>query len=264
MAFVYLPPGFRLVATRREAKRGRLAYLQRSSVRFSLSSHALSPGVSPLAGQARLDRIPIVPTVWVPRFRSTGFKRPAGQGKNVPLALSAGRIKSLALGRRIRKGHVASISAHDERARIPESSFKDRAAATVQNQQPHGVRMMLKNRHLQSHRPAHSPSRLGLAIVGAAALAYTLFAGPIHAAAAAKPSPGRRSVENSPSTPEEVMEPWTGDLDGMIAAADHSRTDGLQQDFLFCRQRYPARRDLRHISPVRGGTEQETGKGATS
>ena len=40
-----------------------------------------SPAVSPLAEGARLDRIPIAPTVCGPRLRSTGFKRPAGQGE---------------------------------------------------------------------------------------------------------------------------------------------------------------------------------------
>lgn len=52
-------------------------------------------------------------------------------------------------------------------------------ALIVQNQQTDGVRMMLKNRHLQSHRPAHSPSRSGLAILAAVAFACTLLAGPL-------------------------------------------------------------------------------------
>ena len=77
--------------------------------------------------------------------------------------------------------------------------------------------MMLKNRHLQSHRPAHSPSRLGLAIVAAVALACTLFAGPIHAATKAEPSSGKPQREElTINLEEEAAKPWTGDLDGMI------------------------------------------------
>ena len=65
--------------------------------------------------------------------------------------------------------------------------------------------------------PADSSSRTGLALVAGAALACTLFASPIHAAAEAKPSPKTPQRERLTIAPEEVMAPWTGDLDGMIA-----------------------------------------------
>ena len=64
-----------------EAIRSRIAHRQRSFVRFSCSSRMHSPAVSPLAASVRLDRIPLVSTVCGPRLRSTGFKRPAGQGE---------------------------------------------------------------------------------------------------------------------------------------------------------------------------------------
>ena len=75
---------------------------------------------------------------------------------------------------------------------------------------------MLMNRHLQAHRPAHSSIRARLALVAGAALACALFAGPIYAAAAAKPSPQTPQREQLTIKPEEAMKPWTGDLDGMI------------------------------------------------
>jgi len=66
-------------------------------------------------------------------------------------------------------------------------------------------------------RPANYASSTWLALVASAALAYTLFLSPIHAAAEAKPSPATPQRERLTITPEEVMTPWTGDLDGMIA-----------------------------------------------
>ena len=79
------------------------------------------------------------------------------------------------------------------------------------------VKRIPKNRHLRSHRAAHSSSRLGLAIVAAVYLACTLFAGPIHAATKAEPSSGKPQREElTINLEEEVTKPWTGDLDGMI------------------------------------------------
>ena len=75
---------------------------------------------------------------------------------------------------------------------------------------------MLMNTHLQAHRPAHSSIRARLALVVGAALACTLFAGPIYAAAEVKPSPQTPQRERLTIAPEEAMKPWTGDLDGMI------------------------------------------------
>ncbi|HUL13797.1 MAG TPA: transporter substrate-binding domain-containing protein [Methylococcaceae bacterium] len=75
---------------------------------------------------------------------------------------------------------------------------------------------MLRNQNLQSHRPAHSPTRSGLAIVAAVALTCALFAGPIYAAAKAEPSTPAPQREELTISPKEAMEPWTGDLEGMI------------------------------------------------
>jgi membrane-bound lytic murein transglycosylase MltF len=75
---------------------------------------------------------------------------------------------------------------------------------------------MLTNTHLQAHRPNHSSTRTRLALVAGTALACTLFAGPICAAAQAKPSPQTPQREQLTIAPEEAMKPWTGDLDGMI------------------------------------------------
>jgi membrane-bound lytic murein transglycosylase MltF len=71
----------------------------------------------------------------------------------------------------------------------------------------HMSSIMFRTRHLQAHC---------LAIVAGAALACTLFAGPIYAAAEAKPSPGTPQREKLTISPQEAMKPWTGDLDGMI------------------------------------------------
>ncbi|HVO84724.1 MAG TPA: hypothetical protein VMU60_09890, partial [Syntrophobacteria bacterium] len=75
---------------------------------------------------------------------------------------------------------------------------------------------MLMNRHLQAHRPAHSSIRARLALVAGAALACTLFAGPVYAAAEAKPSPQKPQREKLTIAAEEATKPWTGDLDGMV------------------------------------------------
>jgi hypothetical protein len=91
-----------------------------------------------------------------------------------------------------------------------------KAAITDQTKQTHGARIMLRNRHLQTHRPAYSPTRLRLAFFAGAALACILFAGPICAATKANPSPQTPQREQLTIAPEEAMTPWTGDLDGMI------------------------------------------------
>jgi len=75
---------------------------------------------------------------------------------------------------------------------------------------------MLMNTHLQTHSVAHSSIRARLALVAGAALACTLFTGPIYAATQAKPSPQTPQREQLTIAPEEAMKPWTGDLDGMI------------------------------------------------
>jgi membrane-bound lytic murein transglycosylase MltF len=49
-----------------------------------------------------------------------------------------------------------------------------------------------------------------------AALACTVLAGPIHAAADTRPSPQAPKREQLTIVPAEVMKPWTGDLDAMI------------------------------------------------
>lgn len=55
-----------------------------------------------------------------------------------------------------------------------------------------------------------------LVLVASAALACTLFAGPIYAAAEVKSSAQTPPRERLTITPETAMKPWTGDLDGMI------------------------------------------------
>jgi membrane-bound lytic murein transglycosylase MltF len=65
--------------------------------------------------------------------------------------------------------------------------------------------------------PTYSSSGTRLALVAAAALACTLSASPIFGAAEAELSPKTPQRERLTIAPEEVMTPWTGDLDGMIA-----------------------------------------------
>jgi membrane-bound lytic murein transglycosylase MltF len=95
-----------------------------------------------------------------------------------------------------------------------EAAAKDLIQERWQNIQKSGANIgghmssiMFRNRRLQAHR---------LAIAAGAALACTLFAGPIYAAAEAKPSPGTPQRERLTISPQEAMKPWTGDLDGMI------------------------------------------------
>jgi membrane-bound lytic murein transglycosylase MltF len=77
--------------------------------------------------------------------------------------------------------------------------------------------MMLKKHRLQSQRrPAQALRRFWLAILTASALACTLFAGQIYAVADEEPSPQTPAREQFSISTEEMMKPWTGDLDGMI------------------------------------------------
>ena len=92
----------------------------------------------------------------------------------------------------------------------------DGAAVTGQTKQTHGAPITLMHTPLQAHRPAHSSTRARRVLIAGAALACVLFAGPICAAAEVKPSPQTPQREQLTIVPEEVMKPWTGDLDGMI------------------------------------------------
>jgi membrane-bound lytic murein transglycosylase MltF len=70
--------------------------------------------------------------------------------------------------------------------------------------------------HLEAPRRHHVPILTRLVLVAGAALACALF-GPSRAIAQPKPSPQTAEREQLTIAPEEVMEPWTGDLDEMIA-----------------------------------------------
>jgi ABC-type amino acid transport substrate-binding protein len=107
-------------------------------------------------------------------------------------------------------------SAHDDRATIPQSSCKDGAVVSGQTTHIHGARILLRNSHLHPHRLAHSPARARRALIAGVALACTLFAGSIDAAAEAQRSPQTAQRERLTIAPAEAMKPWTGDLDGMI------------------------------------------------
>jgi len=111
---------------------------------------------------------------------------------------------------------LSSSFVHHDSSGILGSSFKDWAIVTGQIKQTHGTLSVLRNCQLQAHRPAHSRTRSRLANVGAAVLACSLFAGPIYAASAEKPSTPAPQREKLTIAPEEVKKPWTGDLDGMI------------------------------------------------
>jgi len=73
---------------------------------------------------------------------------------------------------------------------------------------------MWRHTFLHPHRLAHAPTRLRLALVAGATLACTLCASLI---ATAQPSPQTPPREQLTIAPAEAMQPWTGDLDGMIA-----------------------------------------------
>ena len=65
-------------------------------------------------------------------------------------------------------------------------------------------------------RPVHLLESIRLALFAGAAIAPTL-AGPAYAAAEANSPAETPQREQLTIAPEEVMKPWTGDLDGMIA-----------------------------------------------
>jgi membrane-bound lytic murein transglycosylase MltF len=69
---------------------------------------------------------------------------------------------------------------------------------------------MLMNTHLQSHHSIHFSKRSRLSI----AFACILFAPHPHVNAETKPPSSKR--ENLTIVSQEIMKPWTGDLDGMI------------------------------------------------
>jgi membrane-bound lytic murein transglycosylase MltF len=74
----------------------------------------------------------------------------------------------------------------------------------------------LTTRQLLPPGQARASTRSGLALGAAAALACTLFASPISAAPEAQPSTPTPKREKLTISPRELMQPWTGDLDGMI------------------------------------------------
>jgi membrane-bound lytic murein transglycosylase MltF len=71
-------------------------------------------------------------------------------------------------------------------------------------------------RDLVRHRSIQPPTRSAPIIHTLAALALTLFAGAIYAAAEAKVPPESPQREQLTLSTDSVMKPWTGDLDGMI------------------------------------------------
>ena len=75
---------------------------------------------------------------------------------------------------------------------------------------------MQSNCSLQSHHPANSPTRSSPMTLALAALVCALFASPLHAAAKTEPSLAKPEREQLSISPETVMKPWSGDLDGMI------------------------------------------------
>ena len=101
-------------------------------------------------------------------------------------------------------------------ANVTRSRAKAGVTVTEPTKNTYGARIMLRNSYLQPHHRAHFPTRLRLALVAGAALACTLFAGPISAAAKANPSPQTLQREQLTIQPEEAMKLWTGDLDGIV------------------------------------------------
>lgn len=76
---------------------------------------------------------------------------------------------------------------------------------------------MLINSSLQVRLPTHFLSYSKFSIVAAVALACVFISPISHAAAETKPPSQTPKRENLTIAPQEVMKPWTGDLDGMIA-----------------------------------------------
>jgi hypothetical protein len=74
-----------------------------------------------------------------------------------------------------------------------------------------GGLIMSGNRDLNAYRPT-----LWLASIAGVAVLGALSARPIHAATDAKPSSPAPEREQLNISPEVIMKPWTGDLDGTI------------------------------------------------
>ena len=110
--------------------------------------------------------------------------------------------------------------------------------------------------------PADSSSRTGLALVAGAALACTLFASPIHPADEAKPPPKTPQRERLTIAPEEMMAPWTGDLDGMIARRVIRVLTVYSKTFYFM-DKGSARRPT-YLSAVQGGSKGKLAKKGSS
>ena len=94
-------------------------------------------------------------------------------------------------------------------------SSKAVVAVTEQTTHTYGGRIMLKHFHRQPHRLAHAPTCLRLALIAGVALACALCVGLSAIAATVQPSP-QTPREHLTIRPEEAMQPWTGDLAGMI------------------------------------------------
>ncbi|MBB3239979.1 membrane-bound lytic murein transglycosylase MltF [Pseudomonas sp. Tn43] len=76
---------------------------------------------------------------------------------------------------------------------------------------------MFWNHALQTWHPCYSPTDSRLAAIAIAVLTFALFASQVHAATEEKTSPQTPSqLEELTISPQEVMIPWKGDLDGMI------------------------------------------------
>lgn len=67
-----------------------------------------------------------------------------------------------------------------------------------------------------THLTAHSSARSALIINAVAALAFTLFTDPLHAATEAMAAPESPQREQLTLSTDSAMKPWSGDLDGMI------------------------------------------------
>jgi membrane-bound lytic murein transglycosylase MltF len=70
---------------------------------------------------------------------------------------------------------------------------------------------MLSHLDMKAHRPTHR-----LAILAGVALLGTCSARRLYAEAEGTPAPPSRQREQLTIAPQEIMKPWTGDLDGMI------------------------------------------------
>ena len=110
---------------------------------------------------------------------------------------------------------------------------------------------MSGTRRMRTPRPALSPGHPGAAVAAAAAVAYALCAGAAHAAAAEKPSTPAPEREEITIEPEEVLKPWTGDLDGMIERRVIRVLTVYSKTIYFVDKGVQRGVALRHLSPVR-------------